>query len=279
MVDTPENWATKSIVATISGRDGLGEAHLKIRKNLTLVVAGAIGVFFAGGANATTYDTGLAAPGVYYGTGNNNPADNIGWTVNTDGNVELGLRTIHRTVGPVTPTSANIYSVPTGADASNTHAWWNFDLSVNLRAGGGGTLTLDDVTPTLTIQDYLHGTTKTLNPFTDLNGNVAFDITKIATTSPNHPATTADVGFQNSENLVFFPALGFDMNLSDTFLISLSLLGPNSADLGTVNELVVVGAGAPTPLPAALPLFASGLGVMGFLARRRKRKAVALVAA
>jgi hypothetical protein len=27
-----------------------------------------------------------------------------------------------------------------------------------------------------------------------------------------------------------------------------------------------------TPLPAALPLFASGLGVMGFLAKRRKRK-------
>jgi hypothetical protein len=28
-----------------------------------------------------------------------------------------------------------------------------------------------------------------------------------------------------------------------------------------------------TPLPAALPLFASGLGIMGFVARRRKRKA------
>jgi hypothetical protein len=31
---------------------------------------------------------------------------------------------------------------------------------------------------------------------------------------------------------------------------------------------------APTPLPAALPLFASGLGVIGLLARRRKRKAL-----
>jgi hypothetical protein len=27
-----------------------------------------------------------------------------------------------------------------------------------------------------------------------------------------------------------------------------------------------------TPLPSALPLFASGLGVMGFLTKRRKRK-------
>jgi hypothetical protein len=33
-----------------------------------------------------------------------------------------------------------------------------------------------------------------------------------------------------------------------------------------------------TPIPAALPLFASGLGVMGFVARRRKRKATAVFA-
>jgi hypothetical protein len=34
-----------------------------------------------------------------------------------------------------------------------------------------------------------------------------------------------------------------------------------------------------TPLPAALPLFATGLGVMGWLSRRRKRKAIACLAA
>jgi hypothetical protein len=31
----------------------------------------------------------------------------------------------------------------------------------------------------------------------------------------------------------------------------------------------------PTPLPAALPLFAGGLGVLGFVAHRRKRRALA----
>jgi hypothetical protein len=36
---------------------------------------------------------------------------------------------------------------------------------------------------------------------------------------------------------------------------------------------------APTPLPAALPLFAGGLGLVGYLASRRKRKAFAVLAA
>jgi hypothetical protein len=39
------------------------------------------------------------------------------------------------------------------------------------------------------------------------------------------------------------------------------------------------GQGSTTPLPAALPLFATGLGVMGFLAKRRKRKNAAATAA
>lgn len=46
-------------------------------------------------------------------------------------------------------------------------------------------------------------------------------------------------------------------------------------------EMSTLGGGSQgsTPLPAALPLFASGLGVMGFLAKRRKRKDTAAIAA
>jgi hypothetical protein len=49
----------------------------------------------------------------------------------------------------------------------------------------------------------------------------------------------------------------------------------NNCNQFTLDDLTV----SSTPLPGALPLFASGLGVMGFLAKRRKRKTAAQAAA
>jgi hypothetical protein len=49
----------------------------------------------------------------------------------------------------------------------------------------------------------------------------------------------------------------------------------STAASGSVSVTAV----AATPLPAALPLFAGGLGVMGFFANRRKRKNAAAIAA
>jgi hypothetical protein len=51
-----------------------------------------------------------------------------------------------------------------------------------------------------------------------------------------------------------------------------------SGDIVAFDDPVMVGdwsvtAGSPTPVPAALPLFATGLGAMGLLGWRRKRKA------
>jgi hypothetical protein len=49
--------------------------------------------------------------------------------------------------------------------------------------------------------------------------------------------------------------------------------------LPAVLDLDVTSSVANTPLPATLPLFAGGLGAVGFLARRKKQKAAALAAA
>jgi hypothetical protein len=64
----------------------------------------------------------------------------------------------------------------------------------------------------------------------------------------------------------------------------LSLTSPNSLSTSASFEVLVIagndrlvtsGSLVPTPLPAALPLFAGGLGVLGLLGWRRKRKAAA----
>jgi hypothetical protein len=56
-----------------------------------------------------------------------------------------------------------------------------------------------------------------------------------------------------------------------------SVFNPNAIEAGAYDSFAATPAA--TPLPAALPLFATGLGVMGFLAKRRKRKNAALAAA
>src|ERR1017187_6008048 len=65
--------------------------------------------------------------------------------------------------------------------------------------------------------------------------------------------------------------------LHNTFALSWAMTCANDA----IQGLVTLGSTdlQGTPLPAALPLFAGGLGVMGLLARRRKRKNAAGIAA
>jgi hypothetical protein len=220
----------------------------------------------------TVYDTDLAAPGFYNGSGNANGH----FVTNTENNVEIGLRTSHRQVGPVTPTSDSTYNVPTGNNVPQggaNRAWWNFEYSVNLRADGTGTLTnADNVNVSITVVDVRNGTSVVLNPFLDFPDNSGWNGSKVAQDT-NGVAFAAAYGFQNSENLTFgqFAPLGFNMDQDDTYFITMSLSG--AVPLMLVSETVVVGAGAPVPVPAALPLFASGLGMLGFLVRRRKQKA------
>ena len=54
---------------------------------------------------------------------------------------------------------------------------------------------------------------------------------------------------------------------------------PFGAINDTIDGLAFLGETSATPLPATLPLFASGLGGLGLLGWRRKRKAAALAAA
>lgn len=105
------------------------------------------------------------------------------------------------------------------------------------------------------------------------NNNVAF------TTS----ATISSV-FTNTEFLVemsVFALAPGSSNTATTFLDPYFFLDQNLVDLG-YSIIVSPGIGnslaSATPLPAALPLFATGLGSLGLLGWRRKKKARALAA-
>jgi len=73
---------------------------------------------------------------------------------------------------------------------------------------------------------------------------------------------------------------GFANGSIDPF-ITIDPITPDAADLSLVFSPNVANALPPsaTPLPAALPLFAGGLGAIGLLGWRRKRKTADLVAA
>jgi hypothetical protein len=64
-----------------------------------------------------------------------------------------------------------------------------------------------------------------------------------------------------------------------SLLVAPGQIGVNWQGVPLQGEVILGGPDLVTPLPAALPLFATGLGVMGLLGWRRKRKAVAIAAA
>ena len=253
------------------------------------LAGGVIALTFCGMANATTtYDTTLASPGTYFGSGN--PSGH--WAATTTnysgtfgaGSVELGLKAQGRysSSPDVFPDAGtNIYRVQTGAYGSGFCpgcAVWNVDFSVNLGTSG---LNLGNVTSTLSFYNVANHQSFAVNPFTEFAAdNSAYDGTSTRDGNHNPPAQTSDVGFQNSENLGFGPLLAppgfvpasfaFDPTLDNTYIVTLSLLGPSSEKLGSVSETIVAGVGA-TPIPGTLPLFLSGIGMLGFFMYRRKK--------
>ena len=121
----------------------------------------AVGLGYAPTARAgLAYDTSLASPGVYFGSGNSNTH----WTVNTQAGVELGVQALLRYVGPVTPqVGSGTYDVPLGtfgSPSSHTGALWDFAFSANVHGAG---LTLSGITTQLSLVDVVNGTSGGFN--------------------------------------------------------------------------------------------------------------------
>jgi hypothetical protein len=97
------------------------------------------------------------------------------------------------------------------------------------------------------------------------NGTVEFSKTNIAST-----------GTVNGTTIPLYVEVIFDVTAtgSDTLMFS-SFDVPSALALDDVTVTSV----SATPLPAALPLFASGLGALGLFGWRRKRKNASAIAA
>jgi hypothetical protein len=182
-------------------------------------------------AKATlAFDANLAAPGVYYGTGN----PNGGFTVDSENGIEIGLRAkLDQINGSVIDSPTDVYLVPAGfAPGSATHSSWNYDFSINLSPGGVSSgLTLSDITASMTITDIGTGQSLTFDP--------------LAISDDAHSGTT---GAQNSENPLFGGfgagalAADYNVNAIDTYQFVLTVssggtqIGSDTITVDTVPE-------------------------------------------
>ena len=227
-------------------------------------------------ADALLFNTPLAGPGFYNGTGN----QNLGFTTLTTSNeIELGLGVQTRGIGGAflpTPGTAN-YFVPTGGTTTPLRSLWNYDFSVNL--GTSSHLTLQDIQlgTTITVLDTTTGKQISYHPLVIISDNAGFD-GATTTNGSTGGAPLTDIGFQNSENLGFNldsahnAAFAFNPFASDSYLITLEVTESSGTTLNLSETVNAV------PLHSSWQLNLIGLAGIGFLAYRRKSKPALMAA-
>jgi hypothetical protein len=185
-------------------------------------------------------------------------------------------------------------TVPNGSTALPTGV---FDILVTLDTNWSFQKNKGDKTTghaaSFAFASSLTGATLTVNtiPFF---ANSANPMGAFAMSPFSFPGTGYGVS-QNTSNSVVYSTLDFLVNtgttdtlaqfiatlLSETgnsnIVFAADVQDPSTGNTGAIGFGLAgtVGTTSVTPLPAALPLFASGAGVLGFLNWRRKRKAIA----
>ena len=236
---------------------------------LKFIAAGIAATAIASTAHAgTILNTPLVdPPGFYNGSGN----PNTNFTVNETAGVELGIGVQNRKGTQVAPTIANVYNVNTGVFTAandfclNVCAKWNFEFSVNLRAfDGNAGLLLNQITPTLSIVNIGNGQTITFNPFILDNSGWNGVAAQHRRSDNGFWPRTAEPSFRHTP--ILNPLFVHPTQMIPTVTLSVKTVMPRSR---TVQALIVAGDGAGTRSRPHCR-FASGLGVFGFIAARRK---------
>lgn len=211
---------------------------------------------------ATVSYGSLAAPGVYYGSGN----PNTGFTVLTEGNLELGLGAIIRYVGPAEQ-NGNVYKVQYGPTEvpGKVGSRWGVPFSINTQAGGGS-MVLSDYNYMVSFNNLTKATSVSFNPML-LPDNSYW--------GPGGETMIPDLGnqsgVQNSEAPSFLflsTLLQFDPMDPDLYRIDL-IATPVNGGQALTNSIFI----DTVPEPSTYALMGAGLfGLLAAHRRRRKQK-------
>lgn len=235
-------------------------------------LAGALsaGLALAGAAFAAPISSygNIAAPGVYFGSGNVNG----NWTIGTDNTnaVEVALRAKNRATLATIDGSSGIYHSAPGlcnpTCSGGPKAMWNYEFSVNTQAGGG-LLDLTNVMVELAVDtDASAGTAFTLlNVLTNWGDNSYYNGVKRVGNTP----VAGEFGVQQSANPLFgnsgfgfLPGNGlYDLRLT---VFDINAAGGRGAVLAQTTIQVEV------PEPAGLALVGVALCGLAAVGRRRR---------
>lgn len=242
-----------------------------------LILAGIVGL-----GMTTTAAAMNVTPDVIYGSGNANGS----FTLFQGSNLEIGLRGKLRYNSAGNPENTfnwdgvNTYTFnPSNSNAPANRSIFNFDWHINTDVDGTSGRMIGDLTYLLFVDtDPGAGTSfAPFNPYDGSNHPLGFFDHSFGNNSTGNGAgveatnvaewnsyLTAYNVSQQSWNMGF----GFLANpqTAGTYTIQLQAFDSGNNSLGQSSIDIVV-----TPIPAALPLLASGMGILGFISWRRRR--------
>ena len=227
----------------------------------------------------TTGFTSSSTPGyqdaVYMGGGGG--VTNGNWTVNTIGTLEMGLRAKNRGTFDGDGSSGT-YSFDSGlcnpVCSGGPKAMWNYEFSVNTRAGvtGGDDLTTKIVQIRVDTDRTANFAWTGWNDVTTNWGDNAYwdGIDEVGSTDEKRvgtgPALPGEFGVQQSANPLFGNSLfqpGFDPFVSGLYRIEMRVRDTGTGLLGEVGINVQV------PEPSSLALVGLAIAGLGFASRRK----------
>ena len=159
--------------------------------------------------------------------------------------------------------NVEVFGTGGGAEAAQSGAQW-LDLSGSYGTGQGVTQTFD------TVVGHTYEVTFGIGARTDK--------TTIVDPTINALAVLGVFQLSNADSTIAWQDFTFDF-VAGFATTALGFFNGDAAGsfTGGIDNVRIADLGAvgATPVPAALPMFAGGVGLIGFLARRRKRKTAA----